>query len=123
MEPPGVMTSIVMGDPTVSNNAANTCIIVLAEVSSVATEYTIADSKASTVWSSDDDDELLMSLSEVTEVKESPPEMDVPADLEEKKDAAPVVFTTDDKVPSLVGVTRIHIISTVLEGIFEVPNI
>ena len=60
------MTSIVMEDFTASNNADDTCTIVLGDVSSMATEYTIADSEASTVLSSDDDDYPLISLSEVT---------------------------------------------------------
>ena len=64
-----------------------------------------------------------MSLSEVTEIKESPLQMDVPAVQEEKKDTTLVVFTDNDKVPSLEDISGKHIISTVLEGIVEVPNV
>ena len=114
MEPPEVMTSIVMVDFTVSNNAADTCTIVSGEVSSTATEYTIADLDPLTVSSSDDDDDPVMSLSEVIEVKESSLEMDVPVDLEEKKVNVRVVSAVGNKVPSLKGTTRTHIIPTVL---------
>ena len=114
VEPPEVMTSIVMVDFTVSNNAADTCTIVSGEVSSTATEYTIADLDPLTVLSSDDDDDPVMSLSEVIEVKESSLEMDVPVDLEEKKVNVRVVSAVGNKVPSLKGTTRTHIIPTVL---------
>ena len=92
-------------DPSASINAAGTCIIASAEVLSIATdEYTIADSEDSTV-SSNDDDELLMSLSEVAEIKESPLQMDVPAVQEEKKDATLVVFIDDNEVASIEDVS------------------
>ena len=62
-------------------------------------KYMTANSEVPTVLSNDDD-KILRSLSEITEIKESPPQMDVPAVLEEKKDATSVVFLDNNEVAS-----------------------
>ena len=96
------MTPIVMEDPTVSIIITDNCIHTSAKVSSIASEYTIADSEASTILSNKGDNDLLMSLSEVAKIHGSSLEIDLPDTQEGRKDVSS---------------------GTMSEGIVEVPNV